>query len=339
MRESIDFGKIEQDAQKVFEMRQSISSPTEKREKEFTAEESEKYIENIRLAYKDLEDEVTKQIKSDPQKAEQIERLGMGVGRNYSSSSSSSRSKSKDLNPHSAMTDMFTIEQADPASASQTEAAPFSSSSSKLDLIDRNYDRMMRDFPTRSSAGSSSVKPASKKSPVDSYDEFWDALESVSSQQPSFSNSSKSQKSVIDSVPENESSRNKSRSQLAPALSSSSSTDEAQKKFGSAKAISSSQFFGEEKQMDYEDKARLNRFAGASSLSSDQFFGREEKGSRGGGGGSSSFSSSAAGNLISGANLYDMKEGVKEGVTRVAGRLSNLASDLMSSVQEKYGGY
>ena len=87
--------------------------------------------------------------------------------------------------------------------------------------------------------------------------------------------------------------------------------------------------------MGYEDKARLNMFAGASSLSSDQFFGREERGGNSGSGGASS----SARDLIAGANLYDMKEGVKEGVTRVAGRLSNLASDFMSQVQEKYGGY
>ena len=87
--------------------------------------------------------------------------------------------------------------------------------------------------------------------------------------------------------------------------------------------------------MGFEDKARLNQFAGASSLSSDQFFGREERGGHAGAGGASS----SARDMIANANLYDMKEGVKEGVTRVAGRLSNLASDFMNQVQEKYGGY
>lgn len=323
-------------------MRQNLSSPplsstSTDKSKPLTAEESEKYMENIRLVYKDMEEEATKQIKSDPKKAEQIERLGMGVARNHSSSTT----KSKDLNAHSAMTDMFTIEQVpNPESSSSQTSAPssYSAPSSKLELIDRNYDRLTRDFSSKSSLPVISAK----KSAVDSMDEFWDALESASTQQSSFTASSSSStrsQSVIDSVPEYEGSRSKSRSHQAVApLSASSGSDEAQKKFGSAKAISSSQFFGDEKQTDYEDKERLNRFAGASSLSSDQFFGREDKGGRGSSS-SSSFSSSAAGNLISGANLYDMKEGVREGVTRVAGRLSNLASDLMSSVQEKYGGY
>lgn len=35
--------------------------------------------------------------------------------------------------------------------------------------------------------------------------------------------------------------------------------------------------------------------------------------------------------------MYDIREGVKDGVTKVAGKLSNMASDVMSSLQEKYG--
>lgn len=49
-------------------------------------------------------------------------------------------------------------------------------------------------------------------------------------------------------------------------------SDEARKKFGSAKAISSDQYFGD-KSNDYEVRANLNRFQGSSSISSSDFFG------------------------------------------------------------------
>lgn len=51
-----------------------------------------------------------------------------------------------------------------------------------------------------------------------------------------------------------------------------SSDDMAQKKFGSAKAISSDQFF-DNQNADYETIANLNRFQGSSSISSSDFFG------------------------------------------------------------------
>lgn len=338
MKETIDFAKIEEDAVRAFEMSQNLPQSQSTEKKEYTAEESEKYIENIRLAYKDLEDEVAKQIsKSDPNKVDQVERLGMGVARIASSQ------QKKQQNPHSPMTDMFTIEQE--PSQSQVTSSYSSSNTSKLDLIDR-YDRLgQRNDPFSVSSRSTSSK--GQKSLELSMDEFWDTLESeaTSRQQQktmsSFSSSSSSRnQSVIDSVPDYESTRSSKSTSAsrAPAsgasVLSSSASDEAQKKFGSAKAISSSQFFGDDKTLGYEDKARLNQFAGASSLSSDQFFGREERTAGGSGSGSSS-----ARDLIAGANLYDMKEGVREGVTRVAGRLSNMASDFMSQVQEKYGGY
>lgn len=39
-----------------------------------------------------------------------------------------------------------------------------------------------------------------------------------------------------------------------------------------------------------------------------------------------------------GPDLEDVRESVRQGVTKVAGRLSSLASGVMSSFQDKYGG-
>lgn len=40
----------------------------------------------------------------------------------------------------------------------------------------------------------------------------------------------------------------------------------------------------------------------------------------------------------SGPDLEDVRESVRQGVTKVAGRLSSLANGVMSSLQDKYGG-
>lgn len=126
--------------------------------------------------------------------------------------------------------------------------------------------------------------------------------------------------------------------------------DSAVKKFGSAKAISSAQFFGEQvpratssrglrpcsaarafqrtrcvsQDNKFERDANLSRFAGSSSISSAEYFG--ERGERG-----------APGFTVSAPDLDDVRESVRMGVTRVAGRLSSLANGVVSSLQERYG--
>lgn len=70
-------------------------------------------------------------------------------------------------------------------------------------------------------------------------------------------------------------------------------------------------------------RQNLSRLEGQSSISSDDFFG-------GGSGGSSSsrrqYSSATP-------DLQDIKDGVKQGVTKVAGKISSLANGVMSSLQ------
>uniref|UniRef100_A0A8W8JMZ2 Arf-GAP domain-containing protein n=1 Tax=Magallana gigas TaxID=29159 RepID=A0A8W8JMZ2_MAGGI len=104
---------------------------------------------------------------------------------------------------------------------------------------------------------------------------------------------------------------------------SQSTSDEAQKKFGNAKAISSDQFFGKN-DADFETRQNLSRFEGSNSISSSQFFGNEPAGRK-------NYSNNAP-------DLQDIKDGVRQGVTKVAGKLSNLASGVMSSLQDKYSG-
>uniref|UniRef100_A0A069DV47 Putative gtpase-activating protein n=1 Tax=Panstrongylus megistus TaxID=65343 RepID=A0A069DV47_9HEMI len=112
-------------------------------------------------------------------------------------------------------------------------------------------------------------------------------------------------------------------------------TNEAQKKFGSAKSISSDQFFSDNTDNAWERSANLSRFEGSSSISSADYFNRNENLGRNSGG----TTSLIPGNLINAPDLDDVRESVRQGVTKVAGRLSSLANGVMSTIQEKYGGY
>jgi ADP-ribosylation factor GTPase-activating protein 2/3 len=69
-------------------------------------------------------------------------------------------------------------------------------------------------------------------------------------------------------------------------------------------------------------RQNLSKFEGSASISSAELFGAGPN--QAAGSSQSSFTRS---------DLADIKEGVRQGVTKVAGRLSSLASGVMSSVQ------
>lgn len=73
----------------------------------------------------------------------------------------------------------------------------------------------------------------------------------------------------------------------------------------------------------FETRQTLSKFEGSSSISSAELFGT---------GGPNRYSSSSSASY-SGSDFADIKEGVRQGVTKVAGRISSLASGVMSSVQ------
>lgn len=73
-----------------------------------------------------------------------------------------------------------------------------------------------------------------------------------------------------------------------------------------------------------ERKSNLSRFEGSSSISSAEYFGRGESIPGGGGG---------YGSNLQAPDLEDVKESVRQGVTKVAGKLSSLANGVMSSIQ------
>merc|ERR1719512_330759 len=96
----------------------------------------------------------------------------------------------------------------------------------------------------------------------------------------------------------------------APVSTGPAPSSEAVSKFGNAKSISSDMFFGGESNS--ERDANLSRFQGSNSISSDMYFNRET----GAGGGMRQ--SQSYGSNFQAPDMDDVKESVRQGVTKVA---------------------
>lgn len=258
---------------------------------------------STRLAYR-YEQNLSEQAKKveerakqlDPSKATQVERLGMGFNTRSGAS-------------HSAFGDMRTITQ-------ETSSKTVTASEPKSGDVERG--------------------------PFISLDEFYEALSIPysSSNNNSNNNSNSNSKSsrseeVVIAEPEPP-------KRVAPSSRPNNKGDskeatggEAQKKFGSAKAISSDQYFQDNKDDDsWERKSNLRRFEGSSSISSADYFGT---GSSTPTSPTSSLSMRLSAGRAGVVDLDDVRESVRQGVNKVAGRLSSLANAAVSSLQDRYG--
>lgn len=74
-------------------------------------------------------------------------------------------------------------------------------------------------------------------------------------------------------------------------------------------------------QSQFETRQNLSRLEGQTSISSDDFFGGGGQKSR-----KQNYSSTAP-------DFQDIKDGVKQGVTKVAGKISSLANGVMNTLQ------
>lgn len=308
-RVKTNFNELESRAQQLDKEREDLEAVRQVAANK-SKDDEVKQMASMRLAYKDHDVEMKRKEEklkiTDPNKAEQLERLGMGLSGNRGIS-------------HSVLSDMTVIDQEAPSG--------HSNSSPSLDRFDAP-SRTTRDFfedeldklggfsvtsksrdglfgPSQSSLSSSSSSTSkwgySNKTGSWDVDRF-ERKASFTDSMPTFDDSDKP-------------SRNRKAFEVDPRTN-------AQDKFGNVKSISSDQFFGP-RDLDFETKQSLSKFEGSSSISSDDFFG---------GSGSRQNPSQYAG-----TDLSDIKEGVRQGVTKVAGKLSSLANGVMSSIQEKYG--
>lgn len=324
-RVKTNFAEIEEKAN-LAEKLKMASAPIP--EKPVSEEEQAQALASVRLAYQDLsikqhkEEEKLKAI--DPNKAKQMERLGMGFGSRAGVS-------------HSAMTEMKTLNQ-DSSSAYDKKSSSLSKAFEPSSDFFDEYATSMYGSSSSSSANNNKNSSSSVSSMKDYSDATLMGFETIEpfdtkhNIQTMFSAAGSNKNSSISDQPTYSRNTNKKPTSGGGGGGDYESTDVAQKKFGTAKGISSDQFFGDESSS-FERSANLAKFQGSNSISSADYFGHGS--STGGGGGAGRNRGPAL--QYNGPDLDDVKESVRNGVTKVAGRLSNLANDVMSSIQDKYG--
>ncbi|NWT46568.1 ARFG3 protein, partial [Chroicocephalus maculipennis] len=249
-----------------------------------TTEKEEPLVSSLRLAYRDL-DIKTKEEKFNlsGKKKSELERLGMGF--------SSTRSGIS----HSITSDMQTIEQETPSIAKQKKKYTDDVEDSYFSSSSRYYD-------------SSDLRSST-------FSKWDDTTDSFRKKE----NNSRDVDVMLTSKSTGFSDRPTSRRK--PEYEPSLNTDEAQKKFGNVKAISSDMYFGRQDHADYEARARLERFSGSSSISSADLFEDQKKQPTG--------SYNITNVLPSAPDVAQFKQGVKS----VAGKLSVLANGVMTTIQ------
>ncbi|XP_040291966.1 ADP-ribosylation factor GTPase-activating protein 3 isoform X1 [Bufo bufo] len=255
----------------------------------------EPIVSSLRLAYKDLEIQKQKddeKLKNMPAKKKaEAERLGMGFGNRTGIS-------------HSVLSEMQTIEQ----------EAPRASKPKKIYQEDTPNDYFFSSSSSRSRYHEDPPEPVSSSflNWDDRSDDFWKKETSNDDYDTTLS-------SKMTSYDDRPATRRKPDLEPAPV------SDDAQKKFGNAKAISSDMYFGKQDNADYETRARLERLSGSASISSADLFDDHKK--------QPSANYNLSNVLPSAPDMANFKQGVKS----VAGRLSVLANGVMTTIQDRYG--
>ncbi|XP_060924893.1 ADP-ribosylation factor GTPase-activating protein 3 isoform X1 [Limanda limanda] len=290
---SQNFSDLEKKAQAADKLREKEDGAVSTKK---SAQTEESISSSLRLAYKDFEQhrkmEDQKMKGLDGKKKEQAERLGMGLGMRSGVS-------------HSVTSDMHMIEQENTLGSKTTKGRR---------LIEPDDDE-----------GSFTSRSVSRfEDQVESSDQFtsrWDDgveeggwMKVTKKPEPDFYSSS-----IITSLDD---SRHAARRKPEPVPVP--DTEEARKKFGDVKAISSDMYFGKRDHSEYEAKSRLERLSGSASISSADLFDDPKK---------QIGSSYSLTNMV--PNAPDMSQ-LKLGVRSVAGKLSVMASGVVNSIQDHY---
>nr|XP_027810419.1 ADP-ribosylation factor GTPase-activating protein 3 isoform X2 [Marmota flaviventris] len=266
---------------------QAVDKMKEQEDLARAAPKEESIVSSLRLAYKDLEIQMKKDEKMNlsGRRKADAERLGMGLGNCRSGIS------------HSVTSDMQTIEQESPTLAKPRKKYHEDSEDSYFTSSSRYFDDPME------------LRGSSLSSWDDSADSYWKK------------ESSKDSEAVVKGA----ASSDRATARRKPDYEPTESTDEAQKKFGNVKAISSDMYFGRQAQADYESRARLERLAASSSISSADLFEEQRKQTAG--------NYNLSNVLPSAPDMAQFKQGVRS----VAGKLSVFANGVMTSIQDRYG--
>lgn len=281
--------KMAQAADKRREKEENVSTGAVKADDESLAP-------SLRLAYMDLEHqrklEEKKLSQLEGKKKEQAERLGMGLGirSGITHSVTSEMQIIQQENPMGTKTkknQRFVDDDDDDASFSSRVLSQFEEVSDPADKFSSQWDD--------SSEGRGWLKDSKKPEP----DFFITA--------------------PISARGERSTSRRKA--EAVPVVE----TEDAQKKFGDAKAISSDMYFGKQDNTEYEARTRLERLSTNSSISSADLFEDQKKQS------ASSYRLTKV--LPSAPDMSQLKQGVRS----VAGKLSGMASGVVNTIQDHYG--
>ncbi|XP_069048942.1 ADP-ribosylation factor GTPase-activating protein 3 isoform X2 [Lepisosteus oculatus] len=286
------FTESERRAQAVDKIREQEDVGVKK-----AAEQDEPIVSSMRLAYKDLQVQTKKEqemLKSlGGKKKEQAERLGMGLG-------------SRSGVSHSVLADMHTIRQEAPGGPRPARRAYVEDEDEEEGSLFSSRTRV----PSRYTDEPAETSSRFFSQWEDSSDSLW-KKESRKLEQDILLTSKKP------------ASNDRPTNRRKPEYEHGAHTDEAQKKFGDAKAISSDMYFGKQDNSEYEARSRLENFSGSSSISSADLFDEQKK---------QTGSYSLTNVLPSAPDMSHLKQGVKS----VAGRLSVLANGVMSSIQDHY---
>ncbi|XP_071532925.1 ADP-ribosylation factor GTPase-activating protein 2 isoform X6 [Panulirus ornatus] len=306
-----DFSAIEKEAVRNDQLRQEA--------KELSKEEQQQSLQTLERAYEDMslagkrEEERMKRV--DPQKAQQAERLGMGLGARSGAC-------------HSMFGEMKTIEQETPVGVKSSSRGSSNNSNSNFrdEEIEDDFETIIRfssgppkyrdsPFEDRSIYGFVSGKGSgiddllTSKSPSSSWDNEFE--------KNSNSSSGVSSSSSLGNMSSNKVSTSANH-KYTPV-----EDNQAQQKFGNAKAISSDMFF-QERDPSAEMRSTLARYEGSTSISSADLFGGGQT------------SKQYSGGSLQAPDLDEVRESVRQGVTKVAGRLGSLANNVISSLQDRY---
>ncbi|CAF0854974.1 unnamed protein product [Rotaria sp. Silwood1] len=298
-----DFKEIERSVQEQEKLREQ-QVHLEIKNREETEKQIEKQMAGLKFAYQDLSKqrgiEEAKLKQSNPQKAEQMERLGMGFGNRSGVS-------------HSAMTDMQTIQQ-----EGVTTTRNVSLATKNRDFFD---DYNTSGFSSRSKLDDDLFKPKTSSKNTDTFSSEWEVIDRKTPTKDFGSNETNNSFSSNYGSSTANSGGYSSTSKTPTSYASGTNDGDAQKRFSNAKAISSDQFFN--KDSDNDRNNVTSRFQTSTSISSEEYFADPNK-------------KPQDRSNYHGPDLATMKADFKDGVSKAAGRLSSLANTVMSSIQDRY---